>query len=212
MAVPGISNRNCYTSYPARDKSYTNLAACQAEITHQRALCVAAVDIAADTIRANTIVANEIIVQELVQPPTTAGIFSSAGIAGTISSGALQPFNQASFGFILVSDPNNYGVTLTASQDSAIVDRDGWYQVSLALSQVQVGASDVVWSITVDGLSTTVPVVTSPLNSTGTVRGSIGIRLFAGSVIGLAVTTTAAVLIGPIAASPNALTMVRVGS
>lgn len=212
MATVG-SNRNCYTSFPARDKSYTNLVACQAEITHQRALCVSAVDIAAETIRANIIVANEIIVQELLQPPTTAGIFSSPGTAGTVSSGILQQFDQATFGFTLTSDPNNNGITLSLTQDSVIVDRDGYYQVSLSQSQVQVGiGSTVNWCITVNGLGTFVPVVTSPENVTNTVSGSIGIRLFAGDIVGIAILTSAAVSVGPIAVSQNALTIVRVGA
>ena len=204
---------NCYTSYPARDKSYTNLSACQAEITHQRALCVAAVDIAAETVRANIIIANEIIVQEVIVPPTTAGIFSSVGTGAVVSSGALQSFNQATFGFTLSSDPNNNGLTLSASQDSVIVDRDGWYQISLALSQVQVAlGSDVIWSIAINGLTTTVPVVTSPQNTTGTIHGSIATRLFAGDSVGIALITTAAIAVGPIMASTNALTIARIGS
>jgi hypothetical protein len=123
----------------------------------------------------------------------------------------LQPYG-ANYGNVFVANPNNVGVTLNGTSDGAVVDRDGFYQVSANLSSVNVAAaSNATWSISVNGTGTVYSIDTSQLSTSDTVaRGSIGLRLQAGDVIGLAVTTAAAVAIT--VAGPVNLSIVRVGS
>ncbi len=219
MSTQGLGSNDsstcCYTSFPPRDKSLTSLNACNAEISHQRSLCLATVDLVSDTIRANTIIANEIIVQQILRPPTTAGIFGTVGTAEVINVPAgIAQYDLAVFGFVLTAAPNNIGVSLNATADQVIVDRDGWYQISIALSQVSqgAGASDAVWGITINGI-TFYPVDTVVAATTSTVRGTIGVRLMSGDVVGIGVQTTAPSTIGGIGGiTPSAMTVARVGA
>lgn len=216
MSTPTLGASDCcYTSFPPRDKSVTNLNACNTESSQQRSLCIVSANLNADTIRANTVIANEIIVEQLVRPLTTAGVFSSnATAAQAVGPGTFQ-YDAATFGVALSASPNNAGVSINASADQVIVDQDGWYQISMAVSGVSQGAaSEAVWGITVNGTATFYPLDTIFASvADQTIRGSIGVRLLAGDLVGIAIQTTAN---GPTGestlVSPSLLAVARVGA
>jgi hypothetical protein len=193
MSAPG-SNVCCYTGYVPQDQGLTNLATKNAELLHQRSLCLAAVDVAADTVRANLITANEVQAQIIIQsdpivaataiqdPTINIGVqtlvaaveqYIGGPVIGTTMSLVLQNAN---------------GIALDSTSTGLVVSEDGWYQISFNIQAPVATGSTIDVGIGINGLvSTAVPLVPVPTGAPtlGFISGSIMMNLIAGDTIQL---------------------------
>jgi len=214
--APG-ANVTCFNGAPPNDAYFNSISVAQThENLHQRAICIATVDLATDTLRANTITANELqATQIILGDPITAGTFTDSNTVGPqpITGPSIAQLTGAPGTLLsLIADSSN-DIVLNASADGVIVGSDGWYQISL---EIQNATSTLVADprtsvgIAVNGLSSTFVGLDSIRTTTQIASGSTLMLLSAGDLIQIYV-LVASVGAETVTGGPIRLDVVRLG-
>jgi hypothetical protein len=217
MSTPGsFGTVSCYNGQPQNDAYFTSISVAQThENMHQRAICIATVDLATDTLRANTITANELqATQIILGDPITAGTFVDSGTVGPqgIAIPSIVQFTGSGGTLLALTVDTANDIVLNSSADGVIVGSDGWYQISLEIqnaASVAVADPRTSVGIAINGLTSTFVGLDSIRTTPQIASGSTLILLSAGDLVQIYVLTTA--VLETVSGGPVRLDVVRLG-